>query len=1440
MNVLCTADVCPVILNSTCVFYTGNTLTYTGITTNDSMQTALQKIDAKFGDATIGYVFTNGLYQPVGGAPVGLGGNLIANTTIGGNFTLTFTGNLQATKHITTGGTASQFVKGDGTLDSTAYQAAGNYITALTGDVIANGPGSVNASLAVVNSNPGTYGSGSLIPVVTVDTKGRVTALTTTAINVPSGILSFVGDVYGSGTTGSATTLTLSNVNLNVYTNNTFLKFKVNSKGLVTGAAPITNLDIEAVLGYVPVPNTRTITINGTTQNLQANVVFTLPGGGSVTSVSATAGTGISVGVTNPTTTPNITITNTAPDQVVSIGAGSGISVTGTYPNFTVAATSSGSVTGVTASSPLASSGGSTPNITISQASASTDGYLSSTDWNTFNNKQVALSGTGFVKISGTTISYDNTTYYPYPTGTTAEYVRGDGSLATFPGLTGYIPYTGATTNVNLGEYGITAGYVGFDLTPTATPTGVGTMYWDPAYRTVNLIDGDGDTTLQIGQEERILVHNGTGSPLTDGQVVYVTGSTGNLPRVSLADASSESTSAATLGVITETIANGADGFVTVSGIVNGLNTLAFTEGDILWLSETAGQFTNVKPIAPAHLVLVGYVIKRAGGNGSILVKIQNTQELEESSDVLISAPKVDGQGLFLQTISGTQLWRNRTIADVLGYTPASAASVIVVPGSGTNSTVRCGVTNTASGDYSAALGGKNNLASCGYSFVGGGLNNTVTRTGGGALSSCSSIVGGMGNTVSSGYSFIGGGGGAGSFGNEVSGAISSIVGGRNNTISSTYSFIGGGANNTVSGNNSIVVGGSINTASGTSSTISGGYFNTASGNYSFIGGGTTNTASGYRSVIGGGVDNIASNSMSSVIGGRQNTASGCYSSVTGGKANTNAGNTASIVGGCSNSIICGATITCAPSNASILGQCYDGFYHVCFSGNMTGGIFISSTGTLCNTVLGIQNILSVYQSCYNSGSNLTCVRYSFSNPFNQGTNCNFSFVANFASDGSFIGGGCNNRVCRDPFEPNASYSTISGGCNNFNTAYAGTISGGYGNCITNSGYGYAEEPSRGKAPVIAGGHNNSIIGSCIPYVGSSSIWGGATGAMVIGGGKCNTASGYYGTISGGYGNCGFGAGFFMGGGVYNVICGASGYTNSIVSGSGNYIVGQQTSGNFIGDGYSNRICGKFAQNNGIVTGQSNRIVSVDCTQNLRVNTISGGYYNRISNSTGRPAIANFIGSGNYQFNQGNCIVGSTNSFIGTGSNNIISNADCSFIGTGLFNVLNTSYSSILGGTANCTTGAVTNVHIIGSGIVAGSVSNFTYVNNLCQTGGGISDCRTKNSICDTGFGLCEIIKLRPVSYCWNNDSTNSKKYGFIAQEVQEAIPSIVSYNEIEKVDKDGNRTILGEGDPVLQLDKEAIFASYVNAFKDLKAENDTLKAEVDDIKEILKRNNLL
>ena len=82
MNTSCSAEPCPVILNSTCVFYQGSNLLYTGIITNDSIQTALQKIDDKFQDAGLGYIFQNGLIQAVPGGPVKIGGSLTENTLI--------------------------------------------------------------------------------------------------------------------------------------------------------------------------------------------------------------------------------------------------------------------------------------------------------------------------------------------------------------------------------------------------------------------------------------------------------------------------------------------------------------------------------------------------------------------------------------------------------------------------------------------------------------------------------------------------------------------------------------------------------------------------------------------------------------------------------------------------------------------------------------------------------------------------------------------------------------------------------------------------------------------------------------------------------------------------------------------------------------------------------------------------------------------------------------------------------------------------------------------------------------------------------------------------------------------------------------------------------------------------------------------------------------
>ena len=277
---------------------------------------------------------------------------------------------------------------------------------------------------------------------------------------------------------------------------------------------------------------------------------------------------------------------------------------------------------------------------------------------NALNAKQDDLNGTGFVKASGTTISYDNTTYYP----------------ASNPN--GYTTNVGTVTSVAMtvpSAFSVSGSPITSSGTLAVTATGDTTQY----------IAGDGSlvTFPTIGTAGTLIreVRNTTGATLTKGTVVYISGATGNKPTVSKAIATGDSTSAQTFGLVQADIANNTNGNVVCAGDLTGIDTSTLTEGAQLYLSSTtAGDYTTTKQYAPAHLVYIGIVTRAHPTLGQIEVNIQNGYELDELHNVAAQTPS-NNDGLFYET--STSLWKNKSIATVLGYTPANGADYMALSG---------------------------------------------------------------------------------------------------------------------------------------------------------------------------------------------------------------------------------------------------------------------------------------------------------------------------------------------------------------------------------------------------------------------------------------------------------------------------------------------------------------------------------------------------------------------------------------------------------------------------------------------------------------------------------------------------------------------------------------------------------------------------------------
>jgi hypothetical protein len=295
--------------------------------------------------------------------------------------------------------------------------AATSAVIGLTDGSIANGAiGYVTSSGVIDGVNTGSFTVGQVLYLSPYSAGQLMNTLPPTGITVQVGVVTFVnsstGKIYVKQTTPLAVPasiitgiLPVANGGTGAATLTGYVKGSGTSAMTASGTIPTT--DLSGTVTNAQLANSA-ITINGTSTSLGGSISV-----GTVTSVDATAGTGISVSGGPITGSGSITVTNTAPDQTVVLTAGTGISTSGTYPNFTITNTApssggtvtsvggTGTVNGISLSGTVTSSG----NLTLG-------GTLSGVDLTTqvTGTLPVANGGTGLTSLTANRVPYGNGT----------------------------------------------------------------------------------------------------------------------------------------------------------------------------------------------------------------------------------------------------------------------------------------------------------------------------------------------------------------------------------------------------------------------------------------------------------------------------------------------------------------------------------------------------------------------------------------------------------------------------------------------------------------------------------------------------------------------------------------------------------------------------------------------------------------------------------------------------------------------------------------------------------------------------------------------------------------------------------------------------------------------------------------------------------------------
>lgn len=239
--------------------------------------------------------------------------------------------------------------------------------------------------------------------------------------------------------------------------------------------------------------------------------------------------------------------------------------------------------------------------------------YLSSNPFGFYNSTDFVILDY-FTKTQILNLNYFNTTNFPYTSLSNFSNDLGIGNWTL--DKPNYVPYSGATGNINLETKNIT------NLT-SFTLNGGQPITWNSDYYTLNIPTGLGNT-LQVGQEMTLIRKNNAGQTIYAGQLVYESGSQGEIITVDLADASNGS-KLSHIGMVTiPSCNNNAMCPINYFGDVHDLDTSAYAEGTMLYVSDDgSGNVTSTLPSGNSYHLAIGKVSRSHASSGIIAFNVE-------------------------------------------------------------------------------------------------------------------------------------------------------------------------------------------------------------------------------------------------------------------------------------------------------------------------------------------------------------------------------------------------------------------------------------------------------------------------------------------------------------------------------------------------------------------------------------------------------------------------------------------------------------------------------------------------------------------------------------------------------------------------------------------------------------------------------------------------